>query len=56
MYRYLVFELGISSKDLVKKLPPGQLDDLYDVYELYNTEDAVKEIIKEQGLQSPATA
>jgi hypothetical protein len=56
MYRYLVFELGISSKDLVKKLPPGKLDDLYDAYELYNTEDAVKDIIKEQGLQSPATA
>lgn len=44
MYRYLVFYLGISSKELIKLISPKALDDVASEYELYNIEDAIKEI------------
>ena len=45
IYRYLVFTLGIPSKELVKLISPKELDSMSLRYELYNIEDAVKDII-----------
>lgn len=51
MYRYLVFELDGSSKNIVRLLHPKDLDNMYYAYELYNIEDAAKEIIEKYGFR-----
>lgn len=50
IYRHLVFTTGISSREIVEKIPPKELDDLYFSYELYETEDTVRKIIEEYEL------
>ena len=48
IYRYLTLFTGIPSKEIVDIISPEQLDDLSVSYDLYEMEEAAKDIVKTQ--------
>ncbi len=46
IYRYLAAYSGLSSREVVKILPPAELDDLYYTYENCEYEEAAHDIIR----------
>ena len=46
MYRMLVFKIDIPSCELVEKITPEELDDMFYAFEMQNCDDSVEEIAK----------
>lgn len=46
MYRMLVYKLDIASSEIVDVITPERLDELAISYELFDSEDAVREVAK----------